>query len=62
MSEVERMTIIASIELSETGFTVLKCGEKYQVTQSSRAAAIMMNAIADIDELLETLTKPSDSQ
>lgn len=55
MSKSDATEIFASIELSMTGVVVIRRGGNYNVTQSARAAAILMEAQAQIEEHIASL-------
>lgn len=57
MSESKETEIYASIELSMTGTVIVKRGGNYKITDSARAAAILMEAQAQIEEHIANLEK-----
>jgi hypothetical protein len=59
MMESDKTDIFASIELTSDGFIITKRGTLRHVTQSARAAAVMMEALAQIEEHLEKESKLS---
>jgi len=55
MSKSDATEIFASIELSNAGVVVIRRGVNYSVSQSARAAAILMEAQAQIEEHIASL-------
>jgi len=55
MNESDELEIFASIELSIAGAVLIRRGGNYSITHSARAAAILMEAQAQIEEHIANL-------